>query len=483
MPEIHDINAEQDAPNLTPKVTTAGKSSSQMLEERKEIIENARAHMEEQGDSWSAEDAARWEQQMCDADHLEAAAKRTRKLEILEGSVSDDAPAASRVPSNPSPATAQVPAGRGRQVEAPRTILLPEGRDASGRVAYKEYAVGHRGSAKYQGDFTNFLGTGQTREGMHIANDTPGGSGKQYMALQSDNASQAGYLLASEQFASHFLKEVDDLLFIRRWARRHVMREASSLGIRCRKERMNTWAWSQELVNGPEDTSLKYGKRSLTPHHASGSVQLSRDLVRRSMGGAEAEIRYEMARDAGELMEDGYLVGDGNQKPLGVFTASTDGIGTGRDVKSGVANDFGADGLIDAKYHLKAQYRTGQRGPLRWLFNRTAINRIAKLKDNDGQYLFRVGVGFAADNTAPEDSLLGYPVDESERAPSDYSNGNYGGLLANWNYYEIVDALDMEIQALVELRALTNQYMYVGRLKTDGMPTLEEAFVRIEMGT
>jgi HK97 family phage major capsid protein len=89
-------------------------------------------------------------------------------------------------------------------------------------------------------------------------------------------------------------------------------------------------------------------------------------------------------------------------------------------------------------------------------------------------------MGVMQDTGAPEDTLLGFPVDESERAPGTFTTGQYVGLLANWRYYEIADALDMEIQVLYELNARTNQYEYIGRLKTDGMPTLEEAFVRLK---
>jgi len=114
------------------------------------------------------------------------------------------------------------------------------------------------------------------------------------------------------------------------------------------------------------------------------------------------------------------------------------------------------------------------------LFHRDAISLIAKLKDTANQYLFRVGAGRQQDSGAPEDELLGFPVDESERAPNTYTNGLYGGMLCNWRYYEIADALEMDMQVLFELYAQTNQVGYIGRLKTDGMPTLEEAFVRLK---
>jgi HK97 family phage major capsid protein len=53
-------------------------------------------------------------------------------------------------------------------------------------------------------------------------------------------------------------------------------------------------------------------------------------------------------------------------------------------------------------------------------------------------------------------------------------------MYADFSYYWIVDALDMEVQRLVELYAETNQVGFIGRLETDAMPVLEEAFVRLK---
>jgi hypothetical protein len=39
----------------------------------------------------------------------------------------------------------------------------------------------------------------------------------------------------------------------------------------------------------------------------------------------------------------------------------------------------------------------------------------------------------------------------------------------------------MRIQRLVELYAESNQIGFIGRLETDGMPVLEEAFVRVKV--
>ena len=338
---------------------------------------------------------------------------------------------------------------------------------SNGQPQYVDRAAGPRGSKTYQETFATALSSPSS----HMRPE-------QVAALQSDNAEAAGYLVASEQFASELLKEVDDLLFVRQYARVHTVPTAGSLGIRARTAKLSTFNWSSELTVSTSDAALKYGKRVLTPHHLTGGIEVSRDLVRRLGGLVESEVLFEASRDSGEVMEDAYLTGSGAQQPLGVFTASTDGISTARDSLTGSATSITFDGLVNAKYSLKSQYRNGgARAGARWLYHRDAVKIICKLKDSDGQPLMRPGRGLLDDDP---DTILGMPFDESERCPNTFTSGQYVGLLGNWRYYEIADALDLEVQVLFELYAATSQIGYIFRLKTDGMPTLEEAFARLK---
>jgi HK97 family phage major capsid protein len=74
------------------------------------------------------------------------------------------------------------------------------------------------------------------------------------------------------------------------------------------------------------------------------------------------------------------------------------------------------------------------------------------------------------------------PVNMSEYAPSTMTSALYVGILGDFSQYWIADALDMQIQRLVELYAETNQTGFIGRMESDGMPVLEEAFVRVKLG-
>ena len=164
-------------------------------------------------------------------------------------------------------------------------------------------------------------------------------------------------MVASEQFAAGLLKEVDDLLFIRQNATVITVRDATSLGIRKRTSKMSTFNYGAELQVQANDTTLKFGKKVLTPHHMTGSIRVSRDNLRRNLLGADSIVTEEMARDCAEVQEQAFFTGDGSAKPLGVFVASADGISTARDSQTGSATSITANGLIDAKFKLKAQYR------------------------------------------------------------------------------------------------------------------------------
>ena len=69
----------------------------------------------------------------------------------------------------------------------------------------------------------------------------------------------------------------------------------------------------------------------------------------------------------------------------------------------------------------------------------------------------------------------------SEYAPSTFTENLYIGMLGDFANYWIADALDMTMQRLVELYAATNQVGFISRFESDGMPVLEEAFVRVKL--
>ena len=71
----------------------------------------------------------------------------------------------------------------------------------------------------------------------------------------------------------------------------------------------------------------------------------------------------------------------------------------------------------------------------------------------------------------------------SEYAPHTFTASQYVGIIGDFSNYWIADALDMEMQRLLELFAATNQIGLIGRMESDGMPVLSEAFVRVQLSS
>lgn len=310
--------------------------------------------------------------------------------------------------------------------------------------------------------FQNYL-----REGTKAAEN-------EYRALQQDNPTQAGYLVAPEKFVNELIATIDNDLFFRKLAKvLPPLKNAKSLGYPTRTARMNSATWGTELSTPTADSTLAFGKREFKLNSATAEILVSKTLVRNASN-VDDIVRSELAYDLGELIENSYMTGDGVGKPLGIFTASNDGIPTTRDVSSGnTATEVKFDGLMEAKYSIKQQYQKN----LSWIFNKDCVKKIAKLKDSNGQYVWQQSVVVGT-----PDRLLSFPVNMSEYAPNTFTTGQYVGMLGDYKNYWIVDGLVMEIQALFELYARTNQVDYIAMLETEGAPIISEAFARIKLG-
>lgn len=319
-----------------------------------------------------------------------------------------------------------------------------------------------RMSPAYRAAFRSFLQGHQVR-------------GIEKRDLQSDSDPMGGYLKAPPQFAAGLLKNVDNILFFRQpgWATVIPLPNSDELvGVSLDAD-PDDGEWTTEIGEITYDTSMSFGKRSLKPVTLAKGIKLSRKLMRvapNAEGLASSRLAYKLAVP----MEKKYMIGNGANQPLGVFTASADGISTSRDV----ATDNSAtaptlDGLINAKYAMKQQYW----GRAKWLFHQDVVKVISKIKDTTNNYIWRESV-----RVGEPDTLLGIPVYMSQYAPNTMTSGQYVGILGDFSFYWIADSLSMEMQRLVELYSKTRQIGLHAWLETDGMPVLEEAFVRVKLG-
>jgi HK97 family phage major capsid protein len=292
-------------------------------------------------------------------------------------------------------------------------------------------------------------------------------------ALQQDSDNSGGYLSVPLQFNKDFIAFVKDMVFIRAMATVYQVTNADSLGTPALATEAADSDWTNELGTGNEDTTLAFGLRELKPHPLAKRIKVSNKLLRVAAVDPESILRDRLGYKFGVTEEKGFLTGNGGNQPLGVFTASGYGIDTSRDVSTGNSTTaIGADGLIEALYGLKAQYQAAAS----WVFHRTGVKNIAKLKDGEGQYLWRPGL-----TAGTSDTLLGRPVKMSEYAPSTFTTGLYVGIVGDFSKYWIADALTMQVQRLNELYAEANEVGFIMRKETDGMPVLAEAFSRVKL--
>jgi HK97 family phage major capsid protein len=319
-------------------------------------------------------------------------------------------------------------------------------------------------NAQQRTAFLNFL-----RRGL------PGNGWIETRDLQKDSDVTGGFLSLPMKFNAELIQKIDDIVYMRGLATMLPPIGASeSIGTPSLDNDPADPTWTAELDIGALDSSMSFGLRELRPHPLARAMRVSKTLLRRSDMDVESIVRERMAYKTGIALEKAYISGTGNNQPLGVMIASNQGISTGRDVSTGnTATSITFDGLINAKMALKPQYR-----PLAtWIFHTDALTQLMKLKDGEGRYLWQPSVV-----AGMPDSLLGRPLIESLYMSNTFSTGQYVGIFGDFKYYWIVDALSLSIQVLVELYAALNLNGYLWRFETDGMPVLEEAFVRVKLG-
>lgn len=350
-----------------------------------------------------------------------------------------------------------------RQVELERQMAA---RDVDGQRGQQDTTQGERrgprATEEYRDAFGAFL-----RGGVGSLNSD------QVRALSAGAASEGGFFVMPEQTVDTLIKAVDDEVLIRQLATKFTVVGAASLGAVSLDADPADADWTSEIATGGEDNAMALGKRELSPNPLAKRIKISNKLLRQSPR-VEQLVLARLAYKFGISEEKGYLTGNGSKRPLGLFTASNDGIPTGRDVSAGnAATSIGMDGLIAAKYSLKSPYLKNAK----WLFHRDGVKQIAQLKDTTNQYLWQ-----PSKKEGEPDMVLGLPVFMSEYVPNTFTSGQYVGVIGDFSHYWIVDALDVQIQRLVELYAETNQTGFIGRKETDGMPVLGEAFARVKLG-
>jgi len=294
-------------------------------------------------------------------------------------------------------------------------------------------------------------------------------------ALQVDQDVTGGYLQTPQQMVENMLKAVDKRVFLRQLATVYRVPNAESLGVPSLDADPADPTRTTEILSGSEDSTMAFGKRKLTPSPFAIRIKSSSTLLRK-VPNVGALIESRLAYKMGTVDENSFLNGNGATEPLGLFTASENGVPTSRDYSTGMLGTSPTfDGLMGMKYTLDDQY--WQNPATRWLFHPDTMLAIAKIKDGEGQYMLRESV-----RSGEPDRLFNIPIALSRFAPNTLTTGLYFGMLGDFSYYWIADALDLRIEREPHLYRETDQIGFFARAEDDGMPVLAEAFVRGKLG-
>jgi HK97 family phage major capsid protein len=432
----------------------------ELREKRLKIVTEARKLIDKAGAekrSMTAEENGQFDSAMTEADVLKAQIDRLEQLEGEERQINASA-GRKTDPERPG-------AGNPGDAEARDQPLKLEFRAQPGSAKrYEEVQIPagtpawKRGQPAYRSAYDKWLAHGERQL-----------SADEYRDLQADSDVAGGFLNTPIQMVQMLLKFVDNAVYIRQKASVFQVPTATSLGVPTLDADIDDASWTAELATGGADTGMAFGKRELRPYPLAKRIKISNKLLRTAILGPEAIVRDRLAYKFGIAQEKGFMTGTGAEQPLGLFTASANGITTARDVTCGTTTAITADGLIDTKFSVKAQYqKSGE-----WVLHRDGLKQTRKLKDGNGQYLWQAGLA-----SGQPDTILDRPYTMSEYAPNTFTTGLYVALFGDLSFYWIADALNMQVQRLAELYAETNQIGFIGRLESDGQPVLAEAFAR-----
>lgn len=421
------------------------KTLIEMRQDRAKLVKDAREVLEKaqrEDRKLTAEEGQQYDQMFTDIETSGHDIERFERQQELDRQLAADASGANALAGDGSGARSE----KGNEEAQAKAA-------AQVRAAFRRYLIG--GPSALSADEVRMLAATERRD------------------AQADADTLGGYMVAPQQFVNDLIKFIDDEVIVRRLATKYQIGAAQSLGVPSLDTDPADADWTTELGTGTADTAMAFGKREFRPHPIAKRIKVSNKLIRTSAMDIEQLIRARLGYKFGITHEKAFMTGSGAAQPLGLFTASALGISTARDVSTGnTTTTIQADGLIETKFKLKKQYHARSQ----WIFHRDGVKQIMKLKDGEGRFMYQPSL-----TEQTPDMLLGRPLNWSEYAPNTFTTGLYVGILGDFSFYWIVDATDMVVQRLVELYAETNQVGFIGRLESDGMPVLEEAFARVKL--
>jgi len=282
-------------------------------------------------------------------------------------------------------------------------------------------------------------------------------------ALTVSNDSTGGYL-APPEYVRELLKTVTEISPIRSIAR---VRSTGQRSIQVPKRSSQFSAsWVAEAGTRSETTGYNVALEELPAHELYALVDISEQNLEDTVFDLESEMQSEFAEQFAKAEGTAFVSGNAVGKPEGLLTNSDVS-----ESNSGHASTLLADGLITLVHSIKSDYsRNGT-----FVFNRSTLSAIRKLKDTAGQYVFQAGMSLQA---GVPNTILGFPYIEATDMPDVAANA-YPVLFGDFRRaYMIVDRVALAVTRDPFTQATSGNVRYIARRRVGGQVVQAEAVVK-----
>ena len=292
--------------------------------------------------------------------------------------------------------------------------------------------------------------------------------GAERKALTVSNDSTGGYL-APPEYVRELIKTVTEISPIRSIAR---VRNTGARSIQVPKRTGQFSAqWVSESGTRSETTGYQVGLEEIPAHEHYALVDISEQDLEDTVFDLEAEMQSEFSEQFAKAEGAAFVSGDSVGKPEGFMSNSSVS-----EVNSGSASAITADSLISLVHNIKSEY--GRNGV--FVFNRSTLAEIRKLKDTAGQYVFQAGMSLQGGATA---SILGYNYVEASDMPSIASNAFPVAFGDFRRAYMIVDRVALAVLRDPFTQATTGNVRYIARRRVGGQVILAEAINKLKISS
>lgn len=279
-------------------------------------------------------------------------------------------------------------------------------------------------------------------------------------ALTVGTAATAGNL-APEEYINEIIKIIEEISPVRSVAR---VRQTTNKEIEVPQKTANfAAAWTAETGTRSETTGYTTALNTIPTHELYALVDISSQLLEDSAFDMEAEMNLEFAEQFAKAEGTAFISGNGTNKPTGITNGSTVG-----STAAAAAAAIATDDLINLMHDIKTPYM--QSGT--FMFNRSTLGEIRKLKDTAGQYIFQTG--FSGQSGVPN-TILGSPYVEAPDVAdiaADAKSVIYGDFRRG---YMIVDRLALQVLRDPFSQAASGNVRYIARRRVGGEVVLAEA--------